>query len=268
MSAPHLSTFAKLAPLAGQQWGLFTSKQATAVGVPAVILSRWAEQGALLRLAQGIYKVAGTPPDARDGLRTAWLGLDPDRSATERLTDSDVDAVVSHWSAAAVHGLGDLHTDVHEFTVHGRRQTRRPDVRIHTRTTALNPAQWTLVDGLPVTSIPCTLAELAASSAAGPHLAGVVRDAFAAPAADRAGLTSALAPYAARYKLTQGDGVALVQFLLAAGDPQSKSRSARLEAQVDWLVATFSPEVLRTAVALLGGEKSSRSKVGDVRGSA
>lgn len=82
------------------------------------------------RVTHGVYRVrAGGEPDHL-WLRAAWLGLDPGRTVWERLDDPDV-AVVSHTSAAAVHGVGVLRADVHEFTLPTRRQTRRGDLRLH-----------------------------------------------------------------------------------------------------------------------------------------
>ena len=56
---------------------------------------------------------------------------------------------MSHRSAAALYGLGHLPADRHEFTLPVRRQSRRPDVRLHHRQVA--DAEWISLRGLPVT---------------------------------------------------------------------------------------------------------------------
>jgi hypothetical protein len=56
---------------------------------------------------------------------------------------------VSHRSAAALYGIGDLPGDRHEFTLPGRKQSRRPDVRLHKG--RLDPGEWIALRGLPVT---------------------------------------------------------------------------------------------------------------------
>jgi hypothetical protein len=68
----------------------------------------------------------------------------------ERLGAPGTLAVVSHRSAAVVLELGDIYADVHEFCSPARRQTRRPDVRLHRG--AVRAEDWALVDGLPVTT--------------------------------------------------------------------------------------------------------------------
>lgn len=60
------------------------------------------------------------------------------------------DTVVSHLSAAAVHGLGEVIPHRHEFTSPRRRQTVHDDVRFHRAT--LTPSEHTASQGLAVTT--------------------------------------------------------------------------------------------------------------------
>lgn len=69
------------------------------------------------------------------------------------------DAVVSHRSAAATLGLGDLLPDVHEFYSRIRRRLRREDVRIRVRA-ELPREDWTVVRGLPVATARKIVADL------------------------------------------------------------------------------------------------------------
>jgi predicted transcriptional regulator of viral defense system len=253
-----MSGLMRLAELAGEQWGLVTTGQAAQIGVPAGPMSRWVDQGALTRITHGIYKITGSPHDPLDELRAAWLGLAPKRTAADRLAQPHIDAVVSHRSAAALHGLGDLDADVHEFIVQGRRQSRRRDVRIHTRTAPIESASWTRVAGLPVTTVLSTILDLAAQHIDGGHLAGVVRDAVATAAVDLDELSEALAPYAHHYGAVAGDGTALVQrLLLEAGLPRTTEQAGELvrapqtsEALVTALSTNMSPELLRSFRAI------------------
>lgn len=164
-----------LSDLAAEQWGLVTAAQARSLGVTPQALARFARQGILERLVHAVYRAAGAPPSPLDDLRAAWLALDPARRARDRRREARP-AVVSFRSAAAVHGLGDLAADAMEFTVSGRKQTRRPDVRIHRG--ALDRGDWTIVDGLPVTTALRTIRDLASTHIDGGHLAGAVRDAL------------------------------------------------------------------------------------------
>lgn len=200
-----------LADLASEQWGLVTTAQARDVGVSAQAVARLTNQGALERMTHGVYRVAGAPPAPLDELRAAWLTLDPSRRAGERLRDPSP-AVVSHRSAAAIHRLGDLEADEIEFTSGQRKQTRRPDIRIHRG--KVDAGEWTVVDGLPVTTVIRTVDDLAAARLDGGHLASVVRDALTRHRVDDQQLATALRRHAHRYGAPMGDGAALVTRLL------------------------------------------------------
>jgi predicted transcriptional regulator of viral defense system len=142
----HYSTLHRLAPLAEDQWGLLTRRQAGRAGVPPATLQRLASAGVLNRVAHGVYRLTGAPPASDLELRAARLQLLPEIPAWERTPDH---GVVSHRSAAALYGLGHLPADRHDFTLPERRQSRRPDVRLHVR--PVRPDDWLVVSGLPVT---------------------------------------------------------------------------------------------------------------------
>ena len=217
-----------LADIAAEQWGLITTAQAEAAGSSRKAVGRLARSGMLERLAHGVYRLTGAPSDPRDDLRAAWLALDPGRTAGDRLRD-ELPEVVSHRSAAALHELGDLDADRHEFTVAGRRQTRRTDVRFHKATLPAN--DWGIVLGLPCTTVIRTIADLAADRTDGGHLAGVVRDALTVRHVDVDHLAQALTPYAARYGANAGDGESLlIRFLEEAGVPEATRRTIELAA--------------------------------------
>jgi hypothetical protein len=215
-----------LADLAAEQWGLVTTAQARGVGVPAQAVARLMNQGALERMSHGVYRVAGAPPAPSDGLRAAWLALDPQRTAAERLRD-DPPEVVSHRSAAALHDLGDLEADRIEFTVARRRQSRRPDVRFHRG--EVGDGEWTLLDGLPVTTVVRTVGDLAAARIDGGHLASVVGDALTVKQVDADELVEVLRPHAYHYGVAMGDGEALVsRFLQESGVSRSTEKAVEL----------------------------------------
>ncbi|MFG1818075.1 type IV toxin-antitoxin system AbiEi family antitoxin domain-containing protein [Kribbella sp. NPDC049174] len=204
-----------LADLSAEQWGLLTTAQARTVGVSPQALARLTNQGALERMTHGVYRVTGAPPSPLDDLRAAWLALDPARRAGERLRDQ-APVVVSHRSAAAIHMLGDLEADEYEFTSSERRQTRRLGVRIHRGWLA--PEEWTVVDGLPVTTVVRTVSDLAAAHVDGGHLARVVRDALTRQQVDDQQLATALRQHAHQYGARMGDGEALLaRFLQESG---------------------------------------------------
>lgn len=243
MSAAHT-----LADVAAEQWGLVTTAQARALGVSSQGMARLTNQGSLERMTHGVYRVSGVPPEPADELRAAWLTLDPARRAAERIRDASP-AVVSHRSAAGLHGLGDLDADLHEFTTADRKQSRRPDIKLHRG--HLAPGEWTVVDGLPVTTVARTIADLAAARVDGGHLASVVRDALTVKQVSDQVLSAALAPHAQRYGAPAGDGEALLaRFIQESGVSVPLGRAVELSgvgslaASAAQLVAS-SPEMVR-----------------------
>ncbi len=163
----------------------------------------------------------GAPSVPSERLRAAWMMIEPGVTAGERLREGSP-AVVTHRSAAWLHGLGDVDADVMEFATSKRRQSRLSDVRY--RVASYERDEWTLEDGLPVTTVLMTIVDLASGHLDGGHLAGgIVRDAVVANRVDSESVSEALRPFAHMYGgVRLGDGEALLsRFLEEAGIPQS-----------------------------------------------
>lgn len=109
-------------------------------------LARLARGGAIERVAHGVYRTRSAPADDRLGVRAAWLQLAPNLTVWERTSEQ---GVVSRSSAAAIHGLGHLPADIHQFTLPVRRQTRRSDVKLYRADLADD--EWIRLGGLLVT---------------------------------------------------------------------------------------------------------------------
>jgi len=141
----------------------------------------------------------------------------PEVPAWERRPEQ---GVVSHRSAAALYGIGDLPADRHEFTLPRRRQSRRPDVRLHQR--RLEDREWIWLRGLPVTR-PARIADDLLRDYEGPEaVAQIAADAIRAAYDYPGTFAEALAPHASRFGLRRGDGLALLQWLLdLVGDPET-----------------------------------------------
>lgn len=253
-----------VADLAAAQWGLLTSAQAAEHGVTRLQLSRLAAAGLLDRVAHGVYRLRGTGEDVHAELRATWLSLDPTRTAEQRLTDPTHDIVISHASAAALHGLGDINADQHELTAPVRRQTQRREIRLHR--SRLDRNDVTMVDGLPVTTATRTVVDLLADKHDTDHVATVLADAIRAGTVDLDALPERLAPYAARHGQRTGDGNGLLTALLEradlddaslreqilasepgrqlANDIARTSAAATLAALSDHLTAGLSPETI------------------------
>lgn len=212
------STVSGLAAIAQDQWGLVTRRQAERAGISPATLQRLASGSVLERVTQGVYRLAGSPTPDHLELRAAWLQLAPDVPAWER---TPREGVVSHRSAAAVYGLGHLPADRHEFTLPVRRQSRRPDVRLHQREVA--DSEWIPLHGLPVTRPARIATDLLADredpGAVGHVIADAIRSVYDYPAT----FADALAPHAAKFGLRRRDGIALLGWLLdLVGDPETE----------------------------------------------
>jgi len=97
-------TLARLGSIAERRWGLVTTAQAETVGVSRKQLARMASAGAVERVAQGVHRMAGPPPQDHEALYATWLALG---GATLPRAETGVAPVVAAGQTAAmVHGIG------------------------------------------------------------------------------------------------------------------------------------------------------------------
>ena len=135
--------------------GLRLRPELLAAGLSDDDLARLRRSGGLERVRRGAY-VKGT--DDRLRVREARHAL-ATRAAVTQLPPG---AVVSHVSAAVLHGLpawGMALDRVHVIRDGLSGGHRRPSLHVHV--TPLSPDEITLVDGLPVTTVARTVADLA-----------------------------------------------------------------------------------------------------------
>lgn len=212
------TTVSRLAPIAADQWGLITRSQAERAGIPHATFDRLVNDEELVeRVAHGVYRLRLAPSPDHVELRAAWLQLAPDTPAWERRPEQ---GVVSHRSATALYGIGDLPADRHEFTLPRRRQSRRSDVRLHQR--PLADREWVWLRGLPVT-LPSRVVDDLLRDDEGPEaVAQIAVDAIRAVYDYPGSFAEVLGRHAARFGLRRGDGLALLRWLLdLVGDPET-----------------------------------------------
>ena len=213
---PRPTTLEALADVAEEQWGLFTRRQAESTGMAWTTLARLARANGAERIAHGVYRLRGTPLVGHIALRAAWLQLAPDTPVWER---TPFQGVASHRSAASVYSLGHLPADVHQFTLPVRRQSRRPDVHLHRA--RLDDGEWANVGGLLVTRPARVAADLLADVEDPEAVAQIIADALRPVLEYPGNVARSIAPYAVRFGLRQGDGLALLEWLLnLTRDPQ------------------------------------------------
>jgi predicted transcriptional regulator of viral defense system len=211
----------RLMDVADAQWGLVTRQQAERAGVAWSSLARLARAGSLERVGHGVYRVRGAGAPDHRALSAAWLQLDPSKPAWVRQDDPLV-AVVSHASAAALHAVGDLRADVHEFTLPVRRQSRRTDVRLHRGTVA--SVDRVVLDGLPTTRGGRTVADLLADHVDPSAVAGIAVEVLERMLDYPRAVVDDLAPYSTRFGFAPGDGVALLDHLLQVAGSRDRDR--------------------------------------------
>lgn len=197
-----------ISDLAVGQWGLLTTQQAAAEGIPRMQLVRLVDAGLLERVEQGVYAVASSVDDFQ-ALHAAWLSLDPGATAEQRLARGREAVVASHTSAAALHGMGDLLYDIPELNTAERKQTTRP-MRLHRL--KLASTDVTLVDGLPTTTPERTIADLIRARHDLSHVADALRDGYRSGILDLPTLRLHLDPVASR--TGHRDGNELTEHLL------------------------------------------------------
>lgn len=167
---------ATLEMVASDQWGIVTTGQAGREGIERLQLSRLVERGDLDRARHGVYLLPSHQGGPHDEIRAAWLSLEPKKFIDERWEDEHP-VVVSHESAALIHGIGRLIPPKFTFSTGGTKQTRQQGIRIYTRR-EIPETDIVSVDGLPVTSVTRTVADLAEAGIERDYLADLVADAL------------------------------------------------------------------------------------------
>jgi hypothetical protein len=199
---------------ASDQWGLVTAAQARQGGIAGVQLLRLVRAGLLESVGHGVYQVAAAVPPEHLEIKVAWLRLDPATPAWQRKAGALESGVVSHASACELHGLGDLPSDRVELSVPRRRTTREESVLLHQA--QVDAEDITVVDGLPVTTVDRTVADLLRSRIDGAHAGTVIADADLRGLLDSDRLAARITPFTRAYGLPPAaSGADLVEALCA-----------------------------------------------------
>jgi predicted transcriptional regulator of viral defense system len=142
---PHLETL--VAELAERQHGVVTLSQLQSLGLSRSGVSRRAKVGRLHRVHSGVYAVGRRRLTRRGVWMAAVLAYGPR-------------AVLSHRSAAALHGLRPDNRARIDVTLPAKSARARSGIDVH-RSPTLSEADVTTVDGIPCTTVARTLLDLA-----------------------------------------------------------------------------------------------------------
>lgn len=187
---------------ASDQWGIITTAQAHREGITRLQLGRLAEQGTVQRIRRGVYLLPSAQSGASMPIRASWVALNPKLYPDERWA-SDPAIVVSHESAATLHRIGDLIPAQDTFSAVGRKQTNHEDIRVYTNR---NFAEGDIanIDGLPVTSVERTIADLAANKIERNYLATLAVDGLKREGVRFGNVAQALDEHAKHYGASSG----------------------------------------------------------------
>jgi predicted transcriptional regulator of viral defense system len=138
----------RLAELAGRQWGVVSLAQLQALGIGRSGVTRRVQGGRLRRVHRGVYAIGGAvlPREGR------WLAA---------VMACGNNAVLSHVSAAVHWNLLQYDAPRPEVTAPASRRGA-PGIRLH-RSHSLDAQDTTNHEGIPITTVPRTLLDLAAS---------------------------------------------------------------------------------------------------------
>ena len=149
--------------IAEQQGGYFTSAQAARAGFSRKLLWHYQRTRKLLRVAHGIYRLAQFPACRFEDLFVAWLKCGP-KSA------------ISHESALAVYDLSDVIPSETHVTVPRTASRRRKGIRLHTN--QLQQRDVVNREGLAVTSVPRTIADVSKTGLSEDHVERAIQEAL------------------------------------------------------------------------------------------
>jgi hypothetical protein len=205
-----LSLDAAIAAIADAQHGIVARWQLVALGFSAGAIKNRIANGQLRLLHRGVYAVGHTH-------------LTPNGRRMAAVLACGDGAFLSHSSAARVRGVRNASLSTFDVTVPAGRRPRRPGIRVH-ETAALHPDDVSLVDGIPVATVPRILIDLA--PVLSPHkLLNVIE------AADRQYLFDLVAIDRAIARTPNRRGIAKLQGVLAGYRPAPFTRS-RIEREV------------------------------------
>jgi hypothetical protein len=130
------------------QRGVFARWQLREAGVSAAAIQRRLRAGTWVRHWQGVYGLPGVGSSYEQRLWIAWLAVGPQ-------------SAISHESAAEVRGVPDVVRGLVTLTGPHSGWHRIPDTTVH-QLNDLLPEHVSQVNGLPVTTVPRTIVDLAA----------------------------------------------------------------------------------------------------------
>lgn len=143
------------------QGGYFTAAQARSVGFSWERLSNNVKSDQFDRVFRGVYRFVKFPSSRYEDLFIAWLRAGPE-------------SVISHESALSVYGLSDIIPSEIYVIVPRTASRRGKGIKYHTN--KLEDYEVTRREGLPVTTLPRTIADISRSGVPEEQVVMAIRD--------------------------------------------------------------------------------------------
>ena len=141
----------RLYEVAERQAGYFTAAQARSAGFSWERLSSNAKTGRFQRISRGVYRLTHFPGSPFEDLFVVWLR-------------TGLNSVISHESALSVYELADVLPGKVHVIVPRSASRRREGIQLHTND--LKPDEITQREGLPITTVARTIADVIRSGLA------------------------------------------------------------------------------------------------------
>ena len=155
--------FDHLYQIAEGQAGYFTTKQAHVAGYSRERLSDLTVRNQFKRIQHGIYRLPHFPTSRFEDLHVANLRIGPD-------------SVISHESALAVYELSDVLPTKTHIIMPRTGSRRRKGIQLHTH--KLQKDEITLREGLQITTVERTIADMIVSGISYQHAQQAIREAL------------------------------------------------------------------------------------------
>jgi very-short-patch-repair endonuclease len=148
-----MDTWTDLIRRAEREHGIVTRDQLHAAGLAERTVTRWADEGRLVRLTQGVFRIGGVPPSFAGDVLAA-------------VREFPGDTWASHHTAARLEDIAVWGREARiELTRPVELSAQRSIARVH-RSTCLPPHHLTIVQGIPCTTVSRTLFDLARTTGA------------------------------------------------------------------------------------------------------
>ncbi|WP_225729892.1 MULTISPECIES: hypothetical protein [unclassified Nocardia] len=220
----------ELSIAAARQLGLVTRAQVARLSDDNAAIDRLCEAKLLQVLDTDVFQLPSSSVARRYTYPfAAWLALAPDRFRWERPQAPTDDAVLSHESAAGLHGLGVLALPRTVFTA--PQQFPAPQAVI-VHVDRLAPEDITVVEGVPVTTPRRTILDLVRNGVDHEDVGRVLDDGLRLDVVDLRAVYDEMVPLATEFGFPAG-GAAFLRYFLPDVTPASLSpRNLRAYAEL------------------------------------